>query len=36
VQEAFEEGLPFDMGQILSIPFIVIGAYYMIKGLRTK
>lgn len=36
VQEAFEQGLPFDMGQILSIPFIIIGAYYMIKGLRTK
>ena len=36
VQEAFEQGLMLDMGQILSIPFIVIGAYYMVKGLRTK
>ena len=36
VQEAFEQGLPFDMGQILSIPFILIGAWYMVKGLRTK
>ena len=36
VQEAFEEGLPFDMGQILSIPFILVGVYYMIKGLKTK
>ena len=34
VQEAFEEGLPFDMGQILSIPFIVIGVYCMVKGLK--
>ena len=34
VQEAFEQGLPFDMGQILSIPFIIIGAYYMVKGLK--
>ena len=30
VQEAFEQGLPFDMGQILSVPFIIIGIYYMI------
>ena len=34
VQEAFEEGLPFDMGQILSIPFIIIGVYCMVKGLK--
>ena len=34
VQEAFEEGLPFDMGQILSIPFIIIGLYCMVKGLK--
>ena len=32
VQEAFEEGLPFDMGQILSIPFIIIGVYCMIRA----
>ena len=31
-QEAFEEGLPFDMGQILSIPFILMGAYFTWKG----
>ena len=36
VQEAFEEGLPFDMGQILSIPFIVVGVYYMIKAMKTN
>jgi len=34
VQEAFEEGLPFDMGQILSIPFIILGVYCMVKGLK--
>ena len=32
VQEAFEEGLLFDMGQLLSVPFIVIGGWYMVKG----
>ena len=32
VQEAFEQGLPFDMGQILSIPFIIIGVYCMIRA----
>ena len=32
VQEAFEEGLLFDMGQLLSVPFILIGGYYMVKG----
>ena len=24
--------MPLDMGQILSIPFIIIGAYFMVKG----
>ena len=27
IQEAFEASLPIDMGQILSIPFIILGAY---------
>ena len=36
VQEAFEQGLPFDMGQILSIPFIVIGVYYMVKAKKAN
>jgi prolipoprotein diacylglyceryl transferase len=36
VQEAFEQGLPFDMGQILSLPFIAIGIWYMIKGLKKQ
>lgn len=32
IQEAFEASLPIDMGQILSIPFIIIGVYCMIKS----
>ena len=31
IQEAFEASLPIDMGQILSIPFIILGVYCMIK-----
>lgn len=36
VQVAFEAGLPLDMGQILSIPFIIVGAYFMVKGAKGK
>ena len=32
IQEAFEASLPIDMGQILSIPFIVLGAWCMIRA----
>lgn len=32
VQEAFEESMTFDMGQLLSVPFIIIGVIYMVKG----
>ncbi len=32
VQEAFEASLPLDMGQLLSIPFIIIGVACMIGG----
>ena len=32
LQEAFEASLPLDMGQILSIPFIILGVYCMIKA----
>ena len=31
VQESFEASLPLDMGQILSIPFVVIGIYCMCR-----
>ncbi len=32
VQEAFEASLPLDMGQLLSIPFIVIGVVCMVRA----
>lgn len=32
IQEAFEATLPFDMGQILSVPFIIIGVVCMIRA----
>ena len=32
IQEAFEASLPLDMGQILSIPFIIIGVVCMIRA----
>lgn len=32
IQEAFEASLPLDMGQILSIPFVIIGIAAMIGG----
>lgn len=35
-QEAFEEGLPINMGQILSIPGFLFGAAVMIYALRNK
>jgi len=31
-QEAFEDGMLLNMGQLLSIPFVVIGLYWMIKS----
>ena len=34
IQEAFEASLPIDMGQILSIPFIIIGVVCMIRAKR--
>ena len=34
VQEAFEASLPIDMGQILSLPFVAVGTWYMVKGLK--
>ena len=32
IQEPFEAGLPLDMGQILSIPLIIIGIACMTNG----
>ena len=34
-QEAFEDGMLFNMGQLLSVPFVVLGLYWMYKGLRS-
>ena len=34
IQEAFEASLPLDMGQILSIPFIIIGVVCMLRSRR--
>ncbi|MCF0188610.1 MAG: prolipoprotein diacylglyceryl transferase, partial [Bacteroidaceae bacterium] len=31
VQEAFEEGMLFNMGQLLSVPFVLLGAYCMFR-----
>ena len=36
IQEAFEASLPIDMGQILSIPFIVVGVYCMLRARKLK
>lgn len=36
VQSAFEEGMTLDMGQWLSIPFIIIGFTCMFRGMRSK
>ena len=32
IQEAFEASMPIDMGQILSIPFIIIGVWCMLRA----
>jgi prolipoprotein diacylglyceryltransferase len=33
-QEAFEEGMLLDMGQLLSIPFVLTGLYFVRKALK--
>lgn len=35
-QEAFEEGMMFNMGQLLSIPFIILGVYFMVRGRNVR
>ncbi len=35
-QVGFEENLPIDMGQILSIPFVVLGVWILIKENKSK
>ena len=36
VQVDFEQGMTLDMGQILSIPFMLIGAYFIYRGIKLK
>jgi prolipoprotein diacylglyceryl transferase len=36
VQEAFEQNLFLDMGQLLSIPFIIAGFWFACKGLKAR
>ncbi|MBK3516315.1 prolipoprotein diacylglyceryl transferase [Carboxylicivirga marina] len=33
-QENFEEGMTFNMGQLLSVPFVIAGVYYIYKALK--
>ena len=35
-QVAFEQGMPLDMGQLLSIPFVIIGIYCMIRAQKKQ
>lgn len=34
VQEAFEQDMLFNMGQLLSVPFIAIGVYFVMRGIK--
>lgn len=36
VQEAFEASLPLDMGQLLSLPFVAIGVWCMMRSRKTN
>lgn len=36
VQVAFENGMLFNMGQLLSIPFIIVGGYWVWRGSRIQ
>ncbi|MEC5165619.1 phosphatidylglycerol:prolipoprotein diacylglycerol transferase [Flavobacterium sp. PL11] len=35
-QVEFEEGMILNMGQLLSIPFVIIGIFFIVKNLRSK
>ncbi|MGK6351201.1 prolipoprotein diacylglyceryl transferase [Parapedobacter sp. DT-150] len=35
-QEAFEEGMTYNMGQLLSLPFIAIGVYLLVRPYKKK
>ena len=34
VQEPFERGMPFNMGQLLSLPFIAVSLFLIVRGIR--
>lgn len=34
VQEAFEQDMLFNMGQLLSVPFIAVGVYFVMRGIK--
>jgi len=36
IQEAFEAGMPLNMGQLLSIPFVILGIVCMRRGVKIK
>ena len=35
-QEAFEEGMALNMGQLLSIPFVLIGLFFFIRSFKIQ
>ena len=35
-QEAFEEGMLLNMGQLLSIPFVLMGIYFVVRAVKRK
>lgn len=35
-QSSFEEGMALNMGQVLSIPFVMIGVYFLLNSVRKK
>lgn len=35
-QEAFEQGMTFNMGQLLSLPFVIAGIWYLLKALKRE
>ena len=36
IQSPWEKGMTLNMGQLLSIPFILVGLFFFTKGLRSK
>jgi prolipoprotein diacylglyceryltransferase len=35
-QVAFEANMALNMGQLLSIPFVIVGIVFIVKGLRSE